>query len=199
MLAAASSLELTGMKHMTKSKLLNSEQRFGVVAQWLHWSMFVLIALQVAGGHVLDELPRRTAIRGIAYDAHETLGLIVLFLVFLRMSWKMANPAPVALGRQWQLFAARAAHVALYVLMIAVPIVGYLMVDAKGHDVALFGWTGPDLVATNKTLADRLEDLHAILAWALTAIVGVHAGAAVWHQVVLRDGTLTRMLPAARG
>lgn len=182
---------------MTKSRFWNSEQRFGVVAQWLHWGMFALLAMQVVGGHVLDELPRQTVIRGFAYDAHETLGLIVLFLVFLRLSWRMANPTPIAMGPRWQLFAARAAHVALYVLMIAVPVVGYLMVDAKGFDVAFFGWTAPDLVATNKGLADRLNDLHAVLAWALTAIVGVHAGAAVWHQAIMRDGTMTRMLPAA--
>ena len=88
---------------------------------------------------------------------------------------------------------------ALYVLMIAVPVVGYAMVDAKGYDVAFFGWTAPDLVATDKALADRLNDLHSILAWALTAVVAVHIGAAVWHQVIVRDGTMQRMLPAARG
>jgi cytochrome b561 len=73
------------------------------------------------------------------------------------------------------------------------------MVDAKGYDVAFFGWAAPDLVATDKALADRLNDLHATLAWALTALVAVHIGAAVWHQVIVRDGTLRRMLPAARG
>lgn len=184
---------------MTKSRLWNSDQRFGVVAQWLHWGMFALIALQLVGGHVLEELPKRTALRGFAFDAHETLGLIALFLVFLRLSWKLANPTPVASGQPWQQIAKRAAHVALYVLMIAVPVVGYAMVDAKGYDVAFFGWTAPDLVATDKALADRLNDLHSILAWALTAVVAVHIGAAVWHQVIVRDGTMQRMLPAARG
>jgi cytochrome b561 len=184
---------------MTKSRLWNSEQRFGVVAQWLHWGMFALIALQLVGGHVLEEFPKGTALRGFAFDAHETLGLIALFLVFLRLSWKMANPTPVASGQPWQQFAQRAAHVALYVLMVAVPVVGYLMVDAKGYDVAFFGWAAPDLVATDKALADRLNDLHGTLAWALTALVAVHIGAAVWHQVIVRDGTLQRMLPAARG
>ncbi len=144
---------------MTKSRLWNSEQRFGVVAQWLHWGMFALIALQLVGGHVLEELPKRTAIRGFAFDAHETLGLIALFLVFLRLSWKMANPTPAAPGQRWQQLAMRAAHLALYVLMIAVPVVGYLMVDAKGYDVAFFGWAAPDLVATDKDLAERLNGL----------------------------------------
>ena len=184
---------------MTKSRLWNSEQRFGVVAQWLHWGMFALIALQLVGGHVLEELPKRTAIRGLAFDAHETLGLIALVLVFLRLSWKMANPTPAAPGQRWQQLAARAAHLALYALMIAVPVVGYLMVDAKGYDVAFFGWTAPDVVATNKDLAERVNGLHATLAWALTAVVAVHVAAAVWHQAILRDGTLQRMLPASRG
>jgi cytochrome b561 len=111
----------------------------------------------------------------------------------------MANPTPAAPGQRWQQLAMRAAHLALYVLMIAVPVVGYLMVDAKGYDVAFFGWAAPDLVATDKDLAERLNGLHAILAWALTAIVAVHVAAAVWHQAVLRDGTMNRMLPAGRG
>ncbi len=183
------------MGSMTNSKFRNSAQRYGVIAQVLHWGMFALIALQLVGGQVMDELPKQTAIRGFAYDAHETLGLVVLFLVFARLSWKMANPAPVGAGPHWQRLAARAAHVGLYVLMIAVPVVGYLMVDAKGYDVAFFGWTAPDLVATNKALADRLKNLHEVLAWSLTAIVAVHAGAAIWHHVIVRDGTLKRMLP----
>ena len=185
------------MKHITKSKLWNSEQRFGVVAQTLHWGMFVLIALQLVGGHALDEIPRQSAIRGIAYDTHETLGLVVLFLVFLRLSWRMASRAPVAVGPQWQKLAARTAHVCLYVLIIAVPVVGYLMVDAKGYDVAFFGWTAPDLVATDKDLGARLKSLHEALAWGLMAVIVAHAGAALWHHVIMRDGTMKRMLPAA--
>lgn len=182
-----------------KAKVWNSWQHYGVVAQVLHWGMFALIAVQLVGGHVMQELPKQTAIRGLAYDTHESLGLVVLLLVFARLSWKLANPTPVGVGPQWQRLAARAAHVALYVLMIAVPVVGYLMVDAKGYDVAFFGLTAPDLLGTDKTLAGRLNDAHDILAWALAALVALHAGAAVWHHVVARDGTLRRMLPAAGG
>lgn len=186
------------MKTTSGSKLLNSDYRFGVVAQALHWGLFALIALQLAGGQVMEELPKQSAIRGFAYDAHETLGLSVLVLAFVRLSWKMVSPTPAALGPQWQRLAARAAHSAMYALMIAIPIVGYLMVDANGYDVAFFGWTAPDLVATDKTLAKRLNDLHGALAWALTAIVVGHAGAAIWHHIIARDETLRRMLPAPR-
>ena len=187
------------MERVTKSTLWNTGQRFGAIAQLLHWGMFVLIVVQLVGGQVMGELPKKSAIRGFAYDSHETLGLIVLFLVFARLSWRMANPTPAAEGPPWQRLAARAVHLGLYVLMVAVPVVGYLMVDANGYDVAFFGWTAPDLVATDKALGDRLEELHEVLAWALTAVVAAHAGAALWHHVVVRDGTMKRMLPAGRG
>jgi cytochrome b561 len=172
----------------------NTRTQFGWVARWLHWGVFALIALQIAGGNAMEALPRQGALRSMAFDAHQTIGLVVLFLVFLRLAWRMANPAPPHTGAHWQRVAAGAVHAGLYILMVAIPLVGYAMVDAKGYDVAFFGWTAPDLVATNDRLADRLEDLHETLAGALVTLVIVHVGAALWHQFVLRDGVLFRML-----
>lgn len=177
----------------------NSSERYGAVAQFLHWGMFVLIALNFIGGEVMGELPKKTAIRGFAFDAHETLGLIVLFLLFLRISWKMANPAPVEPGPGWQRNAARIAHALLYVLLVAIPITGYVMVNAKGHHAAFFAWDVPSLVAKDESLARAVEDVHEVLANALLVLVAVHVAAALWHHVIERDGVLRRMLPRKRG
>ena len=76
----------------------NSADRYGTVAQFLHWGMFAAIVLQLIGAELMDELPKGTAIRGYAFDAHETLGLILLGLVFLRIVWKLVNPAPGETG-----------------------------------------------------------------------------------------------------
>ena len=176
----------------------NSDDRYGAVAQFLHWGMFALIALQLLGGEVMGELPKKSAIRGFAYDAHETFGLVVLGFVFLRIAWKIANPTPVATGPAWQRLAARAAHGLLYALLVAIPVAGYVMVVAKGHDAAFFGWDVPSLLGKDEALGKLAKGAHEWLANLLIAIVAVHAGAALWHHAVARDGVLRRMLPRRR-
>jgi cytochrome b561 len=176
----------------------NSKERYGAVAQFLHWGMFAVIVLQLIGAQVMDELPKKTALRRFAFDAHETLGLVLLGLVFLRIVWKLANPAPAATGPAWQRLAARAAHGFLYVLLIAIPVVGYVMVMAKGRGAAFFAWELPSLLGKDPPLGKLAEEAHEWLAYLLIAIVTVHAGAALWHHLVARDGVLRRMLPGYR-
>jgi cytochrome b561 len=180
-------------------EIRNSALRYGAVAQALHWSMAALILVQVVAGFVLEELPRKTALRSFAFDAHESVGLALLALVALRLAWRLAGPVPEESGPRWQHYAARIAHALLYALMIAVPLVGYAMVDAKGYDVAFFGATGPDVLATDETLAQRLDRMHLVLAVALAALVALHVAAAVWHRFVLHDSVLSRMLPRSGG
>ena len=176
----------------------NSEERYGAVAQFLHWAMFAVIALQLIGGELMDELPKRSAIRGFAYDAHETLGLVLLCLVVLRIAWKIANPAPAESGPAWQQLGARVVHGLLYALLVAIPVVGYVTVVAKGHAAAFFAWDVPSLLAKDAPLGKLAEDAHGWLANLLIAIVAVHAGAALWHHLIARDGVLRRMLPGSR-
>lgn len=173
-----------------------SPNRYGAIARWLHWTMFALIAVQIVGGFFLEDLPKGSALRGLAFDGHETLGIVAILLVLARVFWKLSHPGPDPEGAAWQRTLAKAGHAALYVLMIAVPVVGYAMVDAKGYDVAFFGWSGPDFLAKDADLAKTLNRLHERLAWALTGLVALHVAAAFWHHFGLRDGTMRRMLPA---
>ncbi|MDH5286823.1 MAG: cytochrome b [Betaproteobacteria bacterium] len=173
--------------------LRNTAERYGSAARALHWSVAALVFSQIAGGSVLEELPRRTALRAFAFDAHESVGLAVLGLVAVRIAWRLVNVAPVATGHGWQRLAAALAHFALYALMVAVPVVGYAMVDANGFGVVFFGVKGPDLMAADKNLAKRLAEVHETLAWLLVALAALHVAAAGWHHCALRDGTLARM------
>jgi cytochrome b561 len=177
----------------------NTHERYGAVAQLLHWGMFAFIALQLVGGEVLDELPRKSAIRAFAFDAHESLGLLLLALLALRLAWRLANPAPAPEGPSWQRVTARVVHASIYALLIAIPVAGYVMACAKGHGAAFFGFDLPSLVGKSEALAERAGDVHEALANALIAIVVVHAAAALWHHWIARDLVLRRMLPRRRG
>ena len=87
-------------------------------------------------------------------------------------------------------------HLWLYALMLALPATGWLMSSAGGYPTPIFSWFDvPDLIAPNEHLFRTLIDVHRWLAWALAAVIALHAGAALRHHLVRRDDTLRRILP----
>lgn len=173
--------------------------RYTTTAIALHW----LIALLIVGGFVvglymtgLKLSPEKLKL----YSWHKWSGMTVLALAAGRLAWRARHPPPAPLPGQprWQLRAAHAAHLALYGLIVAVPMSGWLYSSASGYPVVYFGIKAlqlPDLVGKNKELAALLKNVHECLNWTMAALVTVHAAAAVKHQLVDRDGTLGRMLP----
>jgi cytochrome b561 len=177
----------------------NSTERYGTVAQVLHWTIFVLVAFQFASAWLVDTFPRASAERAMVINLHESLGLAALTLVAIRVLWRVVNPALPGAGPPWQRRVARAVHAGLYVLMVAVPVAGYVTALARGHDLAWFGIALPPLLGADRALSRTAIRVHEFLAWTLLALVGIHVAAALWHHVVARDATLRRMLPRPTG
>ncbi|MBK4718045.1 cytochrome b [Azospirillum sp. YIM DDC1] len=171
--------------------------RYDGVTLFLHWSvaLLILVAFAIAQGRgLVPRGPERTALM----DLHRSLGVLVLALVALRMVWRAISPPPPmpADTAPLLLLAAKAGHLALYALMIAVPLAGVLMTQANGHPVSVFGlFTLPALVGEDKAFGHTLEEAHELLGTAIIVLAGLHAVAALVHQYVLKDGTLSRMLP----
>ena len=167
------------------------------VTMFLHWSvaLLILVAFAIAQGRgLVPRGPERTALM----DLHRSIGVLVLALVALRMVWRAVSPPPpMSAGTApLLLLAAKAGHLALYALMIAVPLAGVLMTQAHGHPVTVFGlFALPTLIGESHGFGDVLERLHELLGTAIVALAGLHAVAALVHQHVLKDGTLNRMLP----
>ena len=103
-------------------------------------------------------------------------------------------PAPPA----WQERLARLVHLALYALMVALPLVGWLAVSAEGRPIALAGVPLPMLIGPDRAWVKPLETIHEVMGQAGYALVGLHAAAALWHHYVIRDNTLALMWPFAR-
>jgi cytochrome b561 len=133
---------------------------------------------------------------------HKSLGMTALVLIVLRVAWRLAVRAPpysAALGALHRL-GARAAHVALYALMIAMPVTGYVDSVVGGHPTSWFGlfdWPAP--IARNDALARTAGLVHYGLAWALAAALALHFAAVAWHVWVKRDDVFARMGPARAG
>jgi cytochrome b561 len=180
--------------------LRNTTHRWGAIAQTFHWVVVALIIVQVTLAEMADGLPN--GLRKLTLLArHKSVGLTILSLVILRLAWRWQNehpPLPENLKRYEQALA-RFTHVALYVLLLAVPLSGWMMSSARGFPVSWFGFFQlPDLVPKSRPLYDALLMTHHTLAWTLLAVIALHVAGALKHHFVHKDDVLKRMLPFTR-
>jgi cytochrome b561 len=172
-----------------------NQARYSTFAIILHWVMAILILFTWSIAVVADDMPLSPT-RIAAYSWHKWLGETVFFLVLIRMVWRATHPAPVLSTPmpKWQEQAMKWTHIALYFLMLAIPLVGWLLSSAKGYTVNYFDlFELPDLVPKDKALGRVLKETHEFLANALMALVGLHILAALKHQFIDKDGLLSRM------
>lgn len=163
----------------------------------LHWLVALGLVGTFAVGLYMTELPLSPHKLRV-YSWHKWAGVTIFVLVLARLAWRLAHPVPAAPAGMphWQRRLADATHVALYVLMVAVPLSGWLMSSAKGYQTVWFGVLPlPDLVGKDKAVGDLLLGVHKALNFTMAGLVLAHAGAAVKHVLVDRDGVLERMAP----
>ena len=165
------------------------------VAKGLHWLMAAMILGLLALGITMSDLPLSPQ-KLTLYSWHKWAGVTVFLLVWLRLAWRVTHrpPAlPETLSPLMRL-AAHAGHAALYVLMVAIPLTGWLMSSAKGFQTVWFGVLPiPDLLSRDRELGDWLQQVHKLLNLLLMLTLAGHVLAALWHHFVLKDDTLRRM------
>ena len=174
--------------------------RYGKLTIALHWFMLALLAAVYACIELRELFPRGSDPRNLLKTWHFMLGLSVFALVWVRLAARLAggtppiSPPPAAL----QALAGKVVHVALYALMIAMPIGGWLILSAEGEPVPFWGLTLPPLVGPSEELAELIEEIHETAGTVGYWLIGLHAAAALFHHYVLRDDTLRRMLRFSR-
>jgi cytochrome b561 len=168
------------------------------VQRAFHWIMAAVIFLAIAAGVGATFLEKGSPERAQVFMIHRSLGMTALALVAFRVVYRLIAGAPPhtePLGRLTNL-AAHAGHLALYFLMIALPVTGYLLTAAAGRPVPWFGlFEWPNFAPQDKALAASASQAHYWLAWAIGAVLVLHLAAVVWHRYVKRDGVLARMWP----
>ena len=168
---------------------------YPVSVRWMHWVTVLLVLGGVTMVLLREELEGKP-LKRLLMTCHQTAGLLVLLLVLVRLWTVMkhchqlpVHPLPLLLR-----LAAKATHVVLYLALLAVPLIGWVYVSAKGHPPALFGVLPmPALVAEDMDLADTLSDWHVWLGYAFLSVIAAHVVAALWHHLVKKDGVLTSM------
>src|SRR5579871_3673756 len=168
------------------------------VAKTLLWSILGLLCAQFVFAWTMPHIGR-TVPDSILIDLHVWFGVTILVIAAIRLLWRATHrePPPEEGIPPWQTTTARVLHWALYGLLFAIPILGWVNASWRGMPVTLFGIVGlPKLVATRGGPWGWTGDIHSLLAdYALLALVGIHVAAALYHQFVRRDGVLRRMLP----
>lgn len=165
-------------------------------AKYLHWVIAGLIVVQ----YVLGELAEGAAEQGgqlaqLALLAnHKSVGMTVLMLALIRLAWRATHTPPPLQGARMQVLTARAAHWAMYGLIFALPVSGWLMSSASAYSVSWFNlFTFPDLVGADAEFKETLEFVHEALARALFLLAVVHVAAAAWHHFYAKDAVLRAM------
>jgi cytochrome b561 len=166
-------------------------------AKVLHWLMAILLFGLLALGFYMSDLPLSPD-KLKFYSWHKWAGVSAFLLVAFRLLWRVGHRPPALPDSmpKFMQFAAHAGHLALYGLMIAIPLSGWLMSSAKGFQTVYFGILPiPDLLDKNKELGNLLATVHESLNFLFVAVLLGHIGAALKHHFIDKDDILTRMLP----
>ena len=186
--------------------------RYTGVAVALHWVIALIVIGQVLGGLYFHDLPReQAALKFQLLQMHKSFGVTVLLLTIVRLGWRLTHPAPAlpAGMKPIEKMIARAVHGGFYVLLFAIPLAGWAVVSASPLAISvktyLFGivpWPHLpffDGVADREALAHEIAEVHEYLAFAMVGLIALHVAAALKHQFIDRDETLSQMLPFLRG
>lgn len=162
----------------------------------LHWLTLALLIAVYACIELREMYPRGSDVREALKMWHFTLGMTVFFTVWVRLAFKLGSEAPpiVPPVPRWQVILATIVEFSLYVLMVVLPLLGWLTLSAEGDVIPFFGLQLPALVTENEVLAERVEEVHETLATIGYFLIGLHAAAALFHHYIRRDNALKRML-----
>jgi cytochrome b561 len=164
----------------------------------VHWLIAILAAIAIALAWGITGAPRHSGSRDGLIELHGSVGLVILVLMLFWTGWRLRHKSPSLrpLLSGLEVLLARATHVALLALFVAMPLTGYIALVAAGRAVTLFGVIPiPSLVPENPSVARAAMALHLIGEFLIYGLVALHVSAALMHGFLRRDGILERMLP----
>ncbi|MCS7268418.1 MAG: cytochrome b [Geminicoccaceae bacterium] len=179
----------------------SDRERWGLGIRLFHWVTALLVLGQwLLGRYMVGLGPEALTEKFVLYQRHKSLGLVILALTLLRLVWRLLEPARPAHPPTmplWQRRAAAVNHALLYLLLLAMPITGFLAAAASplGIPTLLFGVIPiPHPIGPDARLEAFLLGLHQFEGWVLAALLALHVGAALKHHLIDRDRVLVRMI-----
>ncbi|MDP3559821.1 MAG: cytochrome b [Legionellaceae bacterium] len=175
-------------------------EEYSSLSKFFHWTIALIVIPMVLGSFFLGDLP--SGVRGTAIALHKSFGLTVLLLMLLRIIWIFFAGRPVLPDSvpRWQRILAHAVQYALYLTVLAMPLVGWMMSQAAGHTPRFFGLFALPFpgISENKALSDLLFDIHQKIAFVIIGLLCLHIAGAIKHYFIDKDVVVKRMLPRWR-
>jgi cytochrome b561 len=179
-----------------------TKTRYALVQRLLHWLIALIVFGLLAVGFTFLALQYEGTVERFGNDAtnalytyHKSFGVLLLGLMILRLGLRGLMPAPPydpPIGRLERVVGG-GVHVLFYVLLIAMPVVGWLATAAGGYPVQFFAAELPGLIGKNEALSETLFELHGLGGFVLLGLIVLHVGAALMHKVVKKDKVMHRM------
>ena len=175
----------------------NTTNRYGSLSIGIHWLMLLLFVAVYAFIELRELYPKGSDPREALKAWHFMAGMLVFVLVWPRLAARFSGSTPVIRPEPagWMQLAAKLGHLALYALMIVMPLSGWLELSAFGKPTPFFGLELPALIGENKDLAKQIKEVHETIGTVGYYLIGLHVAAALYHHYIKRDNTLTRILP----
>lgn len=177
--------------------LKNTQDSFGTLAKAFHWIIALGIFGMLAVGLIMVDMDPSSE-KWALYGLHKSTGVIILLLVIGRLSWRLHNPVPQLPKTlpSWHHRFAKLSPIALYTLMFLMPLSGFILSEASGHPITVYGmFTLPMILPKNLALSNVASFIHKYGGFAFIGILTLHVGAALYHHFILKNNILKRMLP----
>ena len=173
-----------------------SNTQYATSSKLFHWITLLLVIGAFASIELRELFEKGTETRDLFKFVHFQLGAIIFIVTLARLVNRKMHPAPDMISMEkWQTLFAKGIHIALVLTMLIMPVLGCLILISEAKDVTVLGFDLPQLWAKDKSLAHDLEEAHETLGNVFLVLVFVHAAAAIWHHRILKDNTLSKMLP----
>ncbi|KOX99687.1 cytochrome b [Pseudomonas nunensis] len=170
--------------------------RYGNLSITLHWLMLALFVGVYACIEIKGLLPRGSSAKSLFMGLHGVFGISIFVLVWVRLIGRLTPRPPITPAPpSWQTGVSHLMHLALYVLMIVTPVLGWLTLAVAGKPLPYFDWPLLSPVAIDPDLAKQIKYWHELLGSTGYWLIGLHAAAGLFHHYWVRDNTLVRMLP----
>lgn len=164
----------------------------------MHWVTVVLVLAQFALSQVWGFMPRPT--RHLLIVTHMSLGILLSAVIVVRIVWRLSpgRQAPVD-SAGWIELAAKAVHYLLYALLVSEAVLGFVLRWSGNESMSFFGLEiAPPFAPFTKAAHHNVGQAHELIGWAIIVLAAAHAGAAIFHHLVVRDTVLMRMMPGLK-
>lgn len=174
-----------------------STTRYSAPTIALHWITLILIAVVYATAELKGMVPKESPEAGLMRMLHSSCGLTILGLTAIRLIARLFSRAPAIVPEPaaWERLFAGLMHVALYVLLLALPLLAWYGISAVGGTPHVWGIALPTLTGENKELGRSVLGTHKLIANIGYGLIALHVLAALRHHYASKDNTLLRMLP----